>query len=210
MYEYSGTLENRDGMVTLISRDIRPLDVNVDGFYSLFYSSEVNNAMSVALTETKIPGLAYVNPRGLIKLCVSVVKSSVVFMYADNRGLYLEYWSGEEYRRNCFTLHIQWKELGIEDPNESHFDNFLVHLKRGVMGRHFALILAKGSKARKAVLKVMGDISCGMGEIYSICHNFVIQTNLEGSWDLYQDGKLARSKLPLLRITLPMLIRRMS
>lgn len=207
MYTHQGTLgsEIRLNPTLIMTRDIRELDVNVDGFYSLFYSSEVNNAMDITLSETKVPGLPYVDPQGLKKLSVSVVKSSVVFMYADKRGLYLEYWSGEQYRKNCFTLLVQWKELGIEEPNESHFNNFLAHLKKGIMSRYFPLLLSKGSKARRAVLKVMDCISFAIGEIYNLCNNYSIQTNEMGSWDLYKDRIKIRSNLALSRITLYMI-----
>lgn len=206
MYSHQGTLgsEIKFSPTLIMTRDIRKLDVNVDGFYSLFYSGEVNNAMDITLEETKLPGHPYVNPRGLTKLSVSVVKSSVVFMYADNRGLYLEYWSGEQYRKNCFTLFVQWKELGIEEPNQSHFDNFLAHLKKGIMSRYFPLLLAKGSKARRAVLKVMDSISFAMGEMYTLCNNFSIQSNEMGNWDLYKDRIKIRSNLALSQITLYM------
>lgn len=207
MYDYIGTLIGREipeGPSLVMTSNVRKLDVNVDGFYSLFNSTESANVMDIALIETKIPGTLCIDPQGLKKLCVSIVKSSVVFMFADNRGVYLEYWSPDQFRKNCFTLHIQWKELSIEDPNESHFDHFLVHLKKGIMARHFTFLLSKGSKARRAILKVLDRISFAIGEIYTLCNNYLIQTNELGSWDLYKDRVKVKSNLVLEQITLAM------
>lgn len=208
MYDYTSALESHSISTpgTLVmTTNIKCLEVNVDGFYSVLPSTEINNAMTVALVETKTPGMGYINPRGLQKLSVSFVKSSVIFTYADTRGLYLEYWSGEQHTKNCFTLHVQWKELGIEDPTESHFQHYLSHLKKGIMSRYFTFILSKGSKARKALLDVMDRISFALHESYKLCNNFSIQTNDWGSWDLYKDRKKIKSNILLEQITLSML-----
>lgn len=204
MYNLQSTLNDQSDVLSVLtgSKGITFLDVNVDGFYSIFHSTEPNNAMEIALIKHKVPGLGYIDPRGLKQLCVSVIKASVIFMYADNRGLYLEYWSGEQYRKNCFTLHIQWKELGIEDPTESHFVNFHYHLKKGIMERSFSYVLSKGSKARKAILKVLDSISITIGETYKICNNYSIHNSEEGSWDLYKDNKKIKTGMVLEQITL--------
>src|ERR1044072_6741897 len=96
MYNSVGTLIGREvheASSLVLTNNVRKLDVNVDGFYSLFNSTESANSMDIELNETKIPGKLCIDPQVLKKLCVSIVKSSVVFMFADNRGVYLEYWS---------------------------------------------------------------------------------------------------------------------
>lgn len=194
-------------MFSYYGKSIKFLELNKDGFYSVFQPSPNNPVHPELLfTPTLNPSSKGVHLDGLKGLAVSVDKSSVTFLYTDTRGVYLEYLSPAEDTSGDFTLHVQWKELGVASPDKSHFDNFILFIKKGMITKYFPLLLMKGTKARKAVLGVLDSINGSEYEHYNLGRGYSLHTEMDGSWTLRKEAKCLRKSMCLNQLTAGMLL----
>lgn len=204
--QYTGSEVKKPVTIPLFGKCITTLDVNQEGFYAVSRTSE---NMTIKVIQRPAYPIVYphVQIEGLKALAVSVLKESVIWMYADLRGIYLEYNSPMGSTVDNFTLHVQWKELDIAKPNKSHFDNLLPLIKASMIERYFTFIITKGSKARKAILKTLDSIAFTMFEQYNIGKDYILETGTYGGWNLRKGTLLARRDIELQQIVIGMLIR---
>lgn len=206
--QYSNAFKGNSSTLAKTARtigSIKTLDLTKDGFYSFLTTAE--NTTEVVLTQSRTPGRPSIDPRTVNALAMNTFKSSATMMYADTRGIYLEYWSPDiDYRQN-FTLHVKWNELGVEEPNESHFQTFLDFVKWGILEKYFLLILLKHNKCRKAILKALDNISMAMHERYHVGKGYYLETHIEGGWDLSSPIGVVRSNVCLEEIGIKCIVR---
>lgn len=203
MYNHSSTLMTRPRRnprsVMLVMPNIQILNVNEDCFYSAL-STTINGPLVILRKAVESETIPCINTKGLLGLSASVYKSSVIFMYADKRGVYLEYHAAN--KENNFTLFVQWKELDVMNPSESNFTQYLAYLKTGMLSKHFLGIVSKGSKARKAVFKAIDSISTSLYERFCISNTRYIETSYTGGWVLIKTELNTRHEVLLEQLTI--------
>lgn len=129
------------------------------GFYNILPSATVNATLE--LHSHCESGYLGVDSNDKLAIHLFVEKLSVIATYADKRGLTVEYF-------NCiggsqFSILIQWKEMGIRPSSvsESIVKEYLSKIKDKLMTTFLPLILTRGSKARRAMLIFISEISVG-------------------------------------------------
>lgn len=177
-------------------RELIKLD-SAQGFYNLLPNPQINATLDLHLDDyNRYLGVEATDKWGIH---LYVRKLSVVWFYTDKRGVYLEYWS--PIGGTDFTLHIQWKELGlrVEHIPESVVENYLPMIKNKMMTTYFQFIITRGSKCRKAILEALRSIET-VERMWRINNEFsIIQEG--GLYHLYRGRTLRRSYIPLEAIT---------
>lgn len=131
------------------------------------------------------------------RAAVSVFKSSVIFMTADQRGVQLDC----QALSKRITWFVQWKDFDVLKPNESHFNNFLGFIKQGIMCYSFREIVEHPNKIRKAIFNSLDSISLGSPERYIIGDNLWIESGKCGNWNILKGNKLQIRSIYLEQIT---------
>lgn len=203
MYNRTGTLTTKAKpnmrSVLLVMPNIQALNITKDCFYSAL-STTLNGPLVILQKAVESEITPCISTKGLLGLSASIYKSSVIFMYADKRGVYLEYHAPD--KENDFTLFVQWKELGVMNPGENNFTNYLAYLKTGMLSKHFLAIVSKGSKARKAVFKAIDSIAASLYERFQISDTRHIETSYTGGWVLVKTETNTRHEVLLEQLTI--------
>lgn len=201
MYTHSGTLITkpipRPREVVITQKSIQQLDIRKGYFYKAFRTSD--NAPLCILPVAVKPECnhPYVECGLWERVAASVFKSSVIFMTADKRGVQLDCHA----LNKRITLFVQWKDVGVLKPNESHFDCFLGFIRQGMLTHHFKQIVIQPNKVRKAIFKALDSISFGLYERYTIGDNLLLETGLCGGWNILKGDKLQVRSICLEQIT---------
>lgn len=205
MYNTYSTLNSRPvpraKNIMLLSPRIQVLDVNENNFYSALLTAN-DGPLVISPSAIKPENASFIDARNLRGLAVSVFKLSVAYMYADMRGVYLEYHAPNNESKNNFTLFVQWKELGVMNPGESHFNQFLSYLKDGILSKHVVTIVGKSNKAKKTVFKAIDSIGAAVFERYQVSENRYIETSCSGGWILIKGDHSTRHDICLEQLTL--------
>lgn len=205
MHTYQSAFTSRPVPVavtpTLLGATIQVLDIKKDCFYGASPKTE-NGPLVILPTAVKPDNIPSIRACDYEGLASSIFKSSVVFMYTDKRGIYLDYHAPNNSKDKMLALFVEWKEVGVQNPSQSDFDLFLCYLKKGMLEKHFITILAQGNKARKAIFKAIDSIAFSMYERYNIGNNCRIETGYHGGWDLVDNLKIIRHAVCLEQLTL--------
>jgi len=196
MYTYQGTLLANHA----ISNSIQLLDIQKDCFYSVLSTTE--HGPLTLLSHTVQPEQTpFVDTRGCKGLAVFIFKSSAVFMSADQRGLNMYYCAPNNTNAFELALFVEWTAIGVMNPSENDFANFLMFMKKAMLSKHFFTILSLKNKARKAVFKALSGISCGLYERYDMGRGICIYTSLHGAWNLIKGTKVIFRDICLEQLT---------
>lgn len=201
MYTYQGTLITKPvpvpREVVITQPSIQKLDIHKDYFYEAFRTSD-NVPLIVYPARVKpADNRPYLECGLWERAAASVFKSSVVFLSADKRGLQLDCHA----LNKRVTLFVQWKEVGVLKPDESHFDLFLGFIRQGMLNHHFKTIVAQPNKVKKAIFKAIESINFGLGERYNIGSDLWIETGFHGGFDLVKGTKIQARGICLEQIT---------
>lgn len=201
MYTYQGTLLANHA----IGSSIQILDIQKDCFYSVLSTTE-NGPLSILSNTVRPEQTPFVDTRGCRGLAVYIFKSSAVFMSADQRGLNVYYCAPNNSTAFDLALFVEWTAIGVVNPSENDFANFLMFMKKAMLSKHFFTILSLRNKARKAVLKALSAISCGAYERYDTGGGICIYTSLHGAWNLIKGTRVIFHDVCLEQLTLKTLI----
>lgn len=201
MYTHQGTLITKPypvpREVIIAQPSIQKLDIRRNHFYEASRTSD--NAPLIIYPNKVKPAddQPYLECGLWESAAVSVFKSSVVFLSADKRGLQLDCHA----LNKRVTLFVQWKEVGVLKPDESHFDLFLGYLRQGMLTHHFRMIVSQPNKVKKAIFKAIESINFGLWERYSIGDDLWLETGFHGGFDLVKGIKIQARGVCLEQIT---------
>ena len=204
MYTHQGTLITnpapRIREVVIAQKTIQTLDIHKGHFYEAFKTAD-NSPLIVYPARVKPVGKRpYIECALWERAAASVFKSSVIFLSADKRGVQLDCHA----LNKRITLFVQWKEVGVMKPDESHLDLYLGFIKQGMLEYHFDTIVSQPNKVRKAIFKAIDSISSGLFSRYRIGEerdDLWIETGMCGGWNVMKAGKLQARNLCLEQIT---------
>lgn len=167
------------------------------GFYNIRPHPEINATYQLHLDEED--GYLGVDASDKLAMHLFLHRLSVVMFYADKRGVTMEYWS--PIGGSNFTLHVQWKELGIRTKyiSQSLVEDYLPQIKNKIFTTFIEFIITRGSKAKKAIFQAIRSIDTEE-RMWRINDDFtIIQEN--DLYHLYCGRQLRRSHLRLEGLT---------
>lgn len=201
MYTQQSTLITRNKSISCeglnTQKSIQQLDTCKNNFYEAFKTSD-NAPLIIYPNKVKPVGKhPYLECELWEKAAVSIVKSSVIFLSADKRGLQLDCHAPNK----RITLFVQWKEVGVMKPDKSHFDLFLGFIRQAMLSLRLKIITNQPNRVRQAILKVVDSILVGPTEQYLIGNNLWLRTGFNGRFDILKGNKVQVRGICLEQVT---------
>lgn len=176
-----------------------------EGYYNVRPHPHIDGAFSVALEDS--PAVMFIEASDKHAINLYTIKQSVIFTYADKRGIYMEYVGLSN--NNHFTLHVQWKELNVYVPDTRFISSNILEKMDAYMRDHiyanfFLNVIDKGSKCRRAILSWMHNVPIGSSTVmYTVGERYKLirENNL---YHLFHGQKLKMKSIYLEQLTVGM------